>query len=179
MNERFQKWTAWIACAALIMICGTSVAFAAPANPIQQGPQASQANVTPREEGQGSSVSNPSTPSTEPPLLRPLLILPAALPRIPFLLKAIRRRKTNLTRLLHLLKVIPEGMEQRRAPILLPRIQILSPPLIIGTQVPQPPIGGPAGIPYLFPAPRRRALARFPRRNPPVKNLPAPSVCRM
>ena len=67
MNERFQKWTAWIACAALIMICGTSVAFAAPANPIQQGPQASQANVTPREEGQGSSVSNPSTPSTEPP----------------------------------------------------------------------------------------------------------------
>lgn len=64
MNERFHKWTAWLVCAALITICGTSVAFAAPVDPAGQELGTSHANVLPREEEQGSGSS--STPSVPP-----------------------------------------------------------------------------------------------------------------
>ena len=76
MNERFHKWTAWLVCAAMITICGTSVAFAAPVDPAGQELGTSHANVLPREEEQnpGSSStpslppsSNPDTGSSQPP----------------------------------------------------------------------------------------------------------------
>ena len=68
MNERFHKWTAWLVCAALITICGTSVAFAAPVDPAGQELGTSHAIVLPREEEQepGSS-STPSLPPSSTP----------------------------------------------------------------------------------------------------------------